>query len=261
VKVNFGGVRALAGVDLSVSSGEVVGLIGPNGAGKTALLDAIGGVNRRYEGSVRLDGEPIDSWTPHRRARAGIGRASQSLDLFEEESVIDNLRTACDHRQRWAYFTDLVWPVNPPLPPTAREAIRELGIGELLEDRPSSLSFGRRRLVAIARALAASPSIILLDEPAAGLDDRNRARLGALMRRLTDEWGLGILLVEHDMSLVMSICDRITVLNLGNQIAQGTSTEIRRDPAVIAAYLGEAIAPEDNPAPGAAQLEEGSSSR
>lgn len=239
LKVSFGGVKALQGVNLSVSSGEVVGLIGPNGAGKTALLDAISGVNRRYQGGVLLDGETINSWAPHRRSRAGIGRASQSLDLFDQESAIDNLRTASDARHWWAYVTDLVWPVNPPLPIPAREAIHELGIGELLEQRASELSFGRRRLLAIARALAASPTILLLDEPAAGLDDRNTANLGHLIRRLADEWGLGILLVEHDMPLVMSVCDRIVVLNFGHQIAEGTGPEIRADPAVIAAYLGE----------------------
>lgn len=248
VKVAFGGVQALNGVTLSVAGGEVVGVIGPNGAGKTALLDVISGINRNYSGGVQLDGVPIDAWSAYRRARGGIGRASQSLDLFEDESVFDNLRTACDARSRGRYFSDLVWPGNRPLPAQAEAAIDELGISGLLEQRPKELSYGRRRLVAIARALAASPAILLLDEPASGLDDRNTANLSALIRRLADEWGIGILLIEHDMPLVMKVCDRVTVLNFGNQIATGTGTAVRNDPAVIAAYLGEPVSGDEQDA-------------
>jgi sulfate-transporting ATPase len=250
VKVAFGGVQALNGVTLSVAGGEVVGVIGPNGAGKTALLDVISGINRNYSGVVHLDGESIDGWSAYRRARGGIGRASQSLDLFEDESVFDNLRTACDARSRGRYFSDLVWPGNRPLPAQAETAIDELGISGLLEQRPKELSYGRRRLVAIARALAASPAILLLDEPASGLDDRNTANLSALIRRIADEWGIGILLIEHDMPLVMKVCDRVTVLNFGNQIATGTGAAVRNDPAVIAAYLGEPVSDDEQDAAG-----------
>jgi ABC-type branched-subunit amino acid transport system ATPase component len=239
VKVTFGGVVALAGVNITVHPGEVVGLIGPNGAGKTALLDVISGINRRYAGSIQLGGSPIDGWSAHRRARAGLGRSFQGLDLFEDQSVWDNFRTASDHRQSFSYVSDLVLPANKPLPAAAVTAINELGLRDALDRWPGELSHGRRRLVAIARALATAPSVLLLDEPAAGLDDRAVANLGTLIRRLADDWGLGILLVEHDMPLVMRTCDQITALHFGHQIAQGAPDLVRDDRALIAAYLGE----------------------
>jgi sulfate-transporting ATPase len=240
LRVRFGGVVALDGVNLTVAPGEIVGLIGPNGAGKTTLIDAVSGFNRPASGSITLDGTPIDRWSPRRRARAGIARSFQSLELFEDMSVADNLRAGSDAGARLAYLTDLCWPRNPPLQPTVAAAIREFELVESLDRRPTELPYGRRRLVAIARALATEPTVLLLDEPAAGLDDQETEELGHLLRRVAAEWGLGILLVEHDMGLVMSVCDRLVALDFGTVIAEGPPDAVRSSNEVITAYLGTA---------------------
>jgi sulfate-transporting ATPase len=236
--VRFGGVVALDGVSLSVSAGEVVGLIGPNGAGKTALIDAATGMTSRYSGRVLLNGEPLEGLSPSRRARRGLGRSFQSPELFEDLTVIDNLRAASD-RPRWHhYVTDLVAPTKPQLPVAVVAAIQEFDLEADLGRKPTELAFGTRRLVGIARAVAYQPSVLLLDEPASGLDDRERKELTILLRKLADEWGFAILLVEHDMNVIMAVCDRVTVLNFGKTIAAGTPGEISEDSAVVEAYLG-----------------------
>jgi sulfate-transporting ATPase len=246
VTVRFGGVVAVNDVSVRVNPGEVVGLIGPNGAGKTTLVDAITGFVRPVAGEVTLNGESISPWPVYRRARAGVSRSFQQLELFESSSVRENLMVASDGFGRLPYATDLVKPTNPPLGSTAVAAVRELELEQYLESRVQDLPYGRRRLVAIARAIAVAPSILLLDEPAAGLSATETAELATVVRRLAQEWGLGILVIEHDMSFVMSVCDRITVLDFGRQIASGTPAEIRADPTVIAAYLGEEA---EEPAP------------
>ena len=239
VRVTFGGVVAVDDVSLEVQPGEVVGLIGPNGAGKTTLIDVVTGFTRPQLGHVSLDETRVDGWSARRRARAGLARSFQSLELFEDMTVRDNLRTASDRRDPLAYLTDLVWPGNPPLSGTAIAAVREFGLEDDLERRPGELPYGRRRLVGIARAVATRPSVLLLDEPAAGLDEHETAELGDLVRRLAKEWGLAVLLVEHDVALVMSTCDRIVALDFGRVIASGTPDAIRDDEAVVAAYLGQ----------------------
>lgn len=239
LSVRFRGVRALESLDLTVQSGEVVGLIGPNGAGKTTAIDAVTGYVGLRSGSVRYNGRDITSWPVHRRARAGISRSFQSLELFEDLSVYENLQAASDRRDRLAYLTNLFRGGRADrLSPTAREAVRELKLEPVLSRLPSDLPYGQRRLVAIARALATGPSILLLDEPAAGLDTTESKELSSLIARLAKSWGIGILLVEHDMNVIMSSCERVVVIDFGNKIAEGTPEEIRRDPLVIAAYLG-----------------------
>jgi sulfate-transporting ATPase len=166
-------------------------------------------------------------------------RSFQSLELFEDMTVRDNLRTASDRRDPLAYVTDLVRPGDPPLSPAAVAAVHEFGLEGDLDRRPGELSFGRRRLVGIARAVATGPSVLFLDEPAAGLDDAETRELGELIQRLARDWGIAILLVEHDVSLVLGVCDRIMALDFGQTIAVGTPEEIRTDPAVVAAYLGQ----------------------
>jgi sulfate-transporting ATPase len=246
VTVRFGGVTALDHVSLSVRTGQIVGLIGPNGAGKTTLIDAVTGYVRPATGDISLGGESIMGWSVPKRARAGLSRSFQSLELFEDMSVGENLRTAADRRDLGAYLKDLAMPRNPPLGPGVVAAINEFGLAEVLNQRPGGISYGQRRLVAAARAVAIEPNILLLDEPAAGLSDVETAELRDLVRRLCDEWGMGILLIEHDVGFVMSVCDEITVLDFGKRIAQGTPDQIRNDPAVIAAYLGEPV-PETTP--------------
>jgi len=247
LRVHFGGVVALDEVSLTVEPGQVIGLIGPNGAGKTTLIDAVTGFSAGIGGVIELDGRSIDGWSPRRRALAGIGRSFQSLELFDTMTVRDNLLAACEPRDSLAYVTDLVRPGRRRLGARASAVVHEFGLEGDLDRRVDELHYGRRRLVAIARAIAAEPSVLLLDEPAAGLDEAETAELGALVRRIADEWGLAVLLVEHDVSLVLSICDRVTVLHFGQRIAEGTPDEIREDPAVITAYLGEPSGPADEP--------------
>jgi len=230
-------------VSLTLKPGEVVGLIGPNGAGKTTFIDAVTGFNRAT-GEITLDGTRIDRWGPRRRSRAGIGRSFQTLELFESLTVRENLRVASESRDLIAYLTDLVRPGKAPLAPAAIVALREFGLETDLDRRPEELPYGRRRLVAIARAVAGAPSVLLLDEPAAGLDDGETAELGRLVRRLADEWGLAVLLVEHDVALVLDVSDRVVVLDKGEQLAEGTPAEIRSNAAVVQAYLGEPLGPE-----------------
>jgi sulfate-transporting ATPase len=239
----FGGFTALEGVDLEVGPGEVVGLLGPNGAGKTTLIDCVSGNNRLTAGSIGWDGHDITRWAPYRRSRAGLSRSFQSLELFDDLTVRENLLAAADPRDRAAYVTDLVWPGYPPLPATVVAAVEELQLQPLLDRRAEDLSYGQRRLVAIARAVASNPSVLLLDEPAAGLDETESAELGRLIRRLADEWGMGVLLIEHDVALVLDNADRVVVLDFGRKIAEGTPAEIRNDPGVRKAYLGEETEP------------------
>jgi sulfate-transporting ATPase len=237
--VRFGGVVALSGVSVTVGPGKVLGLIGPNGAGKTTMIDAITGYNRIAAGRVLLDEVDLRRLPAYRRARAGIARTFQSVELFEDMTVGDNLRAACDTGKRSAYLADLVRPRAVPLPAHARRAIEEFGLAADLGRRPIELSFGKRRLLGIARAIASGPSILLLDEPAAGLDETETAELGGVIRRLADDWGIGVLLIEHDMSLVTQVCDRVAVLNFGEKISEGSPEEVRRDDLVMSAYLGE----------------------
>jgi sulfate-transporting ATPase len=181
------------------------------------------------------------AWGPARRARAGIRRSFQSLELFEEVSVAENLHAGSGARTRFAGIRDLLWPARPTLPPTAVSSAREFGLVDDLDRLPGELPYGRRRLVGIARAIASAPSVLLLDEPAAGLDDNETNELGDLVRRFAERYGMAVLLIEHDVDLVLRVCDRIVVVDFGRKIAEGTPAEIRNDAAVIAAYLGEEV--------------------
>jgi sulfate-transporting ATPase len=238
LSVSFGGVTALAEVSLSVAPGEVVGLLGPNGAGKTTLVDVVTGYTRPTSGHVTFSAHDITSWTPHRRARAGLSRSFQALELFHDLTVRENLLAACERRDAAAYLTDLVVPGKAKLTPVAEAAVAEMQLEGVLHAHIDDLSFGQRRLVAIARSVAAGGSLLLLDEPGAGLDEAETAELGQLVRRLADEWGIGVLLIEHDVAMVLRTADRVVVLDAGRVIATGTPDEVRADHAVIAAYLG-----------------------
>ena len=239
VTVRYGGVTAVDALSLFVQPGRITGLIGPNGAGKTSAIDAITGFTPARYGLVLLDGKPINGLSPAARVRAGVSRSFQSLELFEDSTVLDNLRAASDPRDRLSYLVDLVRPVNPPLPGEVVAAIHEFKLQDDLLRPVQDLPYGQRRLLAIARAVATQPSVLLLDEPAAGLGEAETAELGHLVRRLADDWGMGILLVEHDVNFVMKVCDDIVVLDFGQRIAAGSPDAIRRDPKVIAAYLGQ----------------------
>jgi ABC-type branched-subunit amino acid transport system ATPase component/branched-subunit amino acid ABC-type transport system permease component len=239
LSVSFGGINALHDVELTVEPGQVHGLIGPNGAGKTTLIDAITGFVKA-KGSVQLGGVDVAGRSPRLRARAGISRSFQSLELFSDLTVAENLVVASERHRPYQYLTDLVWPRRPRLSGAALEAIRQFELTELIEQKPDSISFGRRKTVAIARAIAAAPSVLLLDEPAAGLNDHEAAELARLIRMVASEWNIGVLLVEHKVDMVMSISDHVTVLTFGEVLASGTPAEIMAERAVIDAYLGTA---------------------
>jgi sulfate-transporting ATPase len=238
--VKYGGTTAVDDASLTVRPGQVLGLIGPNGAGKTSLIDAVTGFTKMASGSqLTLDGHDISRLSATRRSRLGLGRSFQSLELFEDSTVLDNLRAASDPRDVGSYARDLIWPINAPLPDTVLSTIREFDLEEELDRQVEDLSYGRRRLLAMARAVATESSVLLLDEPAAGLGDAETAELAHLVGRLAREWGIAVLVVEHDMNFVMSVCDELVVLDFGRTIATGKPSDVRNNPAVIAAYLGE----------------------
>jgi ABC-type branched-subunit amino acid transport system ATPase component len=236
LSVTFGGVRALDSVSLTVEEGTLTGLIGPNGAGKTTLLDACTGfVPAR--GTVRLGDDRVEGLAPHRRARKGLVRTFQTLDLFDDLTVAENVASgvpaASPHRW-WHQFRSM--PASDSA--TVRDALRTVGLDDVRDRLPGALSQGRRALAAVARALVAQPRMLLLDEPAAGLDTGESEELGVRLEAVRDR-GTTVLLVEHDMGLVLGHCDHVHVLDAGRLLASGTREEIRKDAAVLAAYLGE----------------------
>jgi ABC-type branched-subunit amino acid transport system ATPase component/branched-subunit amino acid ABC-type transport system permease component len=236
--VRYGVVTAVNDVSYRLEPGTVTGLIGPNGAGKTSLIDAISGFTRA-DGRVLLDDVDLSKSPAVKRARAGVARSFQSLELFEDSTVFENLSVAADPQDLRSYALDLIWPINPPLPPEVVRAVLEFQLDQDLHRDVRDLSYGKRRLLAIARAVAMSPSVLLLDEPAAGLSSTESTELARVVRRLAEDWGMAILVVEHDMNFVMGVCDQVMVLDFGHLIASGPPEQIRSDAAVIAAYLGD----------------------
>ncbi len=237
--VTFGGLHANDQVDLRIPQGSFVGLIGPNGAGKTTFVDAITGFVRPSAGVVEFDGEEITGLGAHERARRGLSRTWQSLELFEDLSVFDNLMVAAETPKWWTFLDDIVRPRRKSQAIEQAEwALELLRLEDLRDKLPSDLSHGKRKLVGVARALAAKPKLVLLDEPAAGLDTAESQVLGQDLRRLLDA-DITVFLIDHDMGLVLNVCDYLYVLDFGRIIAHGTPVEIRSNPAVIAAYLGE----------------------
>jgi ABC-type branched-subunit amino acid transport system ATPase component/branched-subunit amino acid ABC-type transport system permease component len=237
--VRYGAVVAVSDVSYRLEPGTVTGLIGPNGAGKTSLIDAISGFTPAF-GRVRLDELDLSKAPPVKRARAGVARSFQSLELFEDSTVFENLSVAADPQDFRSYLLDLIWPINPPFPPEVVRAVKEFQLDQDLHRDVRDLSYGKRRLLAIARAVAMHPSVLLLDEPAAGLSSAESTELARVVRRLAQEWGMAVLVVEHDMNFVMGVCDQVVVLDFGKMIASGSPEAVRSDPAVIAAYLGDA---------------------
>jgi branched-chain amino acid transport system ATP-binding protein len=237
MSVTYGGVRAVNEVNITVHPNSLVGLIGPNGAGKTSFIDGITGFTPT-SGRIEFDGSDVSTAPAHRRARLGLGRTWQSLELFDDLSVRENLMVAAERQSVGGFFADVLHPSRNRRLAPVDAAFDVLGISALADTMPTELSQGQRKLIGVARALAAQPKLVCLDEPAAGLDSAESQQLGAQLRRMVDT-GVTIFLVDHDMGLVLSVCDYIYVIEFGQLIAQGTPTEIRNDDRVIAAYLGE----------------------
>jgi branched-chain amino acid transport system ATP-binding protein len=239
LSVRFGGVHAVENVDLVAGDGQLVGLIGPNGAGKTTFIDAITGYVR-YRGRVELDGRDLTGMAPHARARLGLARTWQSTELFDDLTVHENLEVGAERPSFFALAAEVVGRRIPPVE-SPDEALQLLDLGSIAEAMPAELTQGQRKLVGVARAIAMRPRLLCVDEPAAGLDTRESEDLGHRLRQIADA-GTTTLLIDHDMGLVMNICDRIVVLEFGKVIAAGPPDEVRRDPAVVRAYLGGAAA-------------------
>jgi branched-chain amino acid transport system ATP-binding protein len=239
--VRFGGVQALTDVDLEVPEGKLVGLIGPNGAGKTTLVDAISGFVR-YGGTVELDGEDVGGLPPHARARRGLSRTWQSTELFDDLTVRENLAVAARRPSVWEVARELFGESGVGADALDR-ALDLVELGWAADLRPEDLSQGQRKLVGVARAIVMDPRLLCLDEPAAGLDTGESEELGRRLRALADG-GASMLLIDHDMGLVLSICDVVYVLEFGKLIASGPPDQVRKDPRVITAYLGGAAAAE-----------------
>lgn len=239
---NFGGLQALLNVNMTVPDGKVVGLIGPNGAGKTTLINNISGLDHPSEGTITFNGKPIHNARPHTITRLGIARTYQNIRLFGEMTAFENLLIGQHARGKSSLFASVFslpsfTHERNVFEERARDLLARFSLSGIAHVKAGNLPYGDQRRLEVARALATGPSLILLDEPTAGMNPTETRALGEMILRLREE-GIAILVIEHDMSLIHQVCDEVYVLNFGRIIAHGTSEEIKRDPQVIEAYLG-----------------------
>jgi branched-chain amino acid transport system ATP-binding protein len=244
ISIRFGGLTAVSELNLAVGSNELVGLIGPNGAGKTTVFNLITGVYQPTEGTITFTGRPTARLKPYQLARRGIARTFQNIRLFASMTVFDNVRTAVQlHRPHG--IRDALWrgrgfrEGEKAVESQVMELLEIFKLGRFRNADAKSLPYGDQRRLEIVRALATQPKLLLLDEPAAGMNTTEKAELTRLIRFIKEKFQIAVLLVEHDMQVVMGICERIAVLDYGVRIAEGAPGEVRKNPKVIAAYLGE----------------------
>ncbi len=242
--IDFGGLQALDDFNIQVENREIVGLIGPNGAGKTTVFNLLTNVYKPSRGNIRLTGRNTRGKTPHEVAQVGIARTFQNIRLFKALPVIDNVKIALHNGMRYnlvhtIFRLPLYWKDEKAATRLALELLDVFDMRALADERAGSLPYGAQRKLEIVRALATNPKVLLLDEPAAGMNPSETAELMKTIRDIRDKFDVAIVLIEHDMNLVMGICERILVLNYGLIIAQGTPMEIKNNPVVIEAYLGQ----------------------
>lgn len=241
--IAFGGLQAVAQLDMKIEQGHLYGLIGPNGAGKTTVFNMLTGVYKPTEGDIILDGKNVTGKSPEKICRAGVARTFQNIRLFDKLSVLDNVKVGLHNQITYSMLTGIFrlpgfFRKEKAMNEKAMELLRIFDLDKEANLPASSLPYGKQRKLEIARALATNPKLLLLDEPAAGMNPNETAELMETVRFVKDKFKIAILLIEHDMNFVMGICEHITVLDYGRVIASGTGDQVRNNPKVIAAYLG-----------------------